>query len=184
MNLWFRLAWTVLAAWLGKRRAGLFDTTVLHLRVLPNDLDFNGHVNNGRYLTLGDLGRIDYVMRTGAAKVALRLRAMPIVGDAVAKFRRDLKPFERFTLHTRLLGWDEKWTYMEHRFVRAGRVVGVVTMRGLFRSATGPIAPSTLLAAMGMEQSSPALPAWALTWSQSCDGLAEAIRAEERTQTA
>ena len=29
------------------------------MRVWPNDLDTNAHMNNGRYLTLMDLGRFD-----------------------------------------------------------------------------------------------------------------------------
>jgi len=56
MTLWFRLIWLVLTARL-RGKVQLFDISVLRLRVLPNDLDFNGHVNNGRYFTLADLGR-------------------------------------------------------------------------------------------------------------------------------
>ena len=37
----------------------------LPLRVLPNDLDTNLHLNNGRYLTLMDLGRVDLMLRMG-----------------------------------------------------------------------------------------------------------------------
>lgn len=179
MNLWIRLLWMLLST-LWRPRAGVLDTTTLRLRVLPNDLDFNGHVNNGRYLTLADLGRLDFVIRTGVARVAIAQRAIPIVGDAVAKFRKDLKPFEAYELQTRLLGWDDKWTFMEHRFVRKGRVAGVVVMRGLFRAASGPVKPAVFQAALGIDVESPLLPPWVLAWHRSCDGLAEALRNEER----
>jgi len=53
--------------------------------------------------------------------VALRHRALPIVGDACGKFRRELKLFERFEIHTRMLGWDDKWSFVEHRFVKDHR---------------------------------------------------------------
>lgn len=178
VNLWFRLIWMLLTVrW--RTRAGALDTTRLRMTVLPNDLDFNGHVNNGRYLTLADVARMDYVLRTGAAKVALALRARPIVGDAMAKFRRDLKPFQRYTIETRMLGWDEKWSFVEHRFVRHGRVLGVVLMRGLFLGPDGPLAPAALAAAMRIDPVSPPLPDWVLEWQRSCEALSASLRAEE-----
>lgn len=178
MNLWFRLIWMLLTSRL-RPRAGIFDTTVLRMRVLPNDLDFNGHVNNGRYYTLADIGRMDFVLRTGAAKVALQRKAAPIVGDNMAKFRKDLKLFERYELHTRVLGWDEKWVFMEHRFVRGGRVAGLVLMRGLFRARDGVVTPAELLHDMQVDVPSPVLPAWVSEWSAACDRLAGDVRAEE-----
>jgi acyl-CoA thioesterase FadM len=179
MNLWFRLLWMVLT-WRLRPASGIFGTTTLRMRVLPNDLDLNAHVNNGRYFTLADIGRMDFVLRTGAARVALRRKAAPIVGDSMAKFRKDLKPFERFELATRVLGWDEKWVFMEHRFVREGRVAGVVVMRGLFRTRGGVLAPAELLADLGVDAPSPPLPDWIAAWNRSCDGLASALRAEEQ----
>ncbi len=159
MNLWLRLIMMLL----GHRRrgkAGLLDTTVLHMRVLPNDLDFNGHMTNGRYFTVADVGRLDYVLRTGVLKVALQNRAKPIVADAEARFRKELRPFQRFELHTRLLGWDDKWTFMEHRFVSAGRVAGVVLMRGTFIGPNGPVKPAVFSAALGVAPQSPPLPGY------------------------
>ncbi|MES2739359.1 MAG: thioesterase family protein [Pseudomonadota bacterium] len=178
MNLLFRMLWMFITVrWRGA--AGLFDTTRLRMMVLPNDLDFNGHVNNGRYLTLADVARMDFVVRTGCARVALRLRAHPVVGDALAKFRRDLRPFQRYQIETRLLAWDEKWVFVEHRFVRRKRVLGVVLMRGVFVAPAGPLTPTALLAAMGETRASPPLPEWVRQWSQSCDRLSEVLRAEE-----
>ncbi|TMH75049.1 MAG: acyl-CoA thioesterase, partial [Betaproteobacteria bacterium] len=55
MNLYFRLLITILKA-LRAPRVTPGDTVELALRVLPTDLDLNGHMNNGRYLTLVDLG--------------------------------------------------------------------------------------------------------------------------------
>jgi acyl-CoA thioesterase FadM len=125
MNLWFRL-FLMLFGRPWRKPVDALATTVIRLRVWPLDLDLNRHVTNGRYFTLADIGRLDYVLRSGAFRVALRNKAVPIVGDTWGKFRRELKLFEAFEIHTRMLGWDEKWSYMEHRFVSQGRVVGVV----------------------------------------------------------
>ena len=40
-------------------------------RVLPNNLDINGHMNNGRYLTIVDLALFTLFIRSGFAKLCL-----------------------------------------------------------------------------------------------------------------
>ena len=134
---WLRLARVTLGL-VSKSKVDLLATTRVHLRVWPNDLDFNGHVNNGRYLALADIGRIHWFVRTGVLGVARRNKALPIIGDAIAKFRQDLKLFQRFEIHTRLIGWDRKWGFLEHRFVRTDRVIGVVAIRGVFKRPERP----------------------------------------------
>ena len=178
MNLWFRLLLMLFRRPWRKPVDGL-ATTVTRMRVWPLDLDLNRHVTNGRYFTLADVGRMDFVLRTGAFRVALRHRAVPIVGDVWGKFRRELKLFEGFEIHTRMLGWDEKWSFMEHRFVSRGRVIGVVVMRGLFRSAKGTVEPGAFLHELGLSEASPPMPQWLKDWSQSCDDMSQQLRAQE-----
>lgn len=178
MNLWLRLLALLLTAPF-RRRASMFDTTSIRMTVWPTDLDLNIHVNNGRYFTMADLGRIDFMLRNGTARIAWNRRARPIVGDAMAKFRKGLQPFQRFTLQTRLLGWKDKWFYIEHRFVRKGRVAGLVVMRGLFLAPDGPVRPEEFIAPHGLAVQSPALPDWVEAWSRTCDAASNMIRQEE-----
>jgi len=178
VNLLFRLIKTLLLC-IGGKRVGIHTPTRVQLRVWPNDLDFNLHVNNGRYLSLADIGRIDYFIRSGLFELARRRRAFPIVGDAIAKFRRDLKLFERFEIETRLLGWDHKWGFMEHRFIKNGRVIGVVAIRGVFRAADGPLEPGVFLSGLDLPTESPPLPQWLQEWTQSCESLTSTLRGEE-----
>lgn len=179
MNLWLRLIKVVVRALLSPR-IGIFETSRITLRVWPNDLDLNGHVNNGRFLTLADLGRIDYMLRSGAIGVARRHGALPIVADAMAKFRRDLRPFQRFTLESRVIGWDEKWTFLEHRFIVEGRVAGVVVIKGVFRNRQGTLPPELLLNELGRQgEAAPPLPAWLLDWHRGGNDLARELREQE-----
>jgi acyl-CoA thioesterase FadM len=159
----------------------LLTTTKVSLRVWPNDLDVNLHVNNGRYLALADIGRMHWFVRTGALGAARRQKAFPVVGDAIAKFRRDLKVFQHFQIHTRLLGWDGKWGFIEHRFVRNGRVIGVVAVRGASKGSGGPLDPGVLLAGLAHSAPSPELPQWANRFQQSSELLSELLREEERS---
>ncbi|KJZ36965.1 MULTISPECIES: thioesterase family protein [Pseudomonas] len=178
MNLWFRLLLMLFRRpW--RKPVDAMATTVIRLRVWPLDLDLNRHVTNGRYFTLADLGRMDYVLRSGAFRVALRNKAVPIVGDTWGKFRRELKLFEAFEIHTRMLGWDDKWSFMEHRFVSKGRVIGVVVMRGVFRTGKGTVAPGEFARELGLDEQSPPMPAWLTDWSQSCNDMSAQLREEE-----
>jgi acyl-CoA thioesterase FadM len=178
---WIRLIRTALTC-IGKPRIDVLDTTCIRLRVWPNDLDLNLHVNNGRYLALADIARMHWFVRSGAVGVARGQRAAPIVGDAVAKFRRDLKPFQKFEIHSRMLGWDTRWGFMEHRFVRHGRVLGVVAVRGVFKGPNGPIAPQVFLDALGIPHAAPELPQWIVEWNSGCESLSIQIRKEEADQ--
>lgn len=165
---------------IGAPRVSLLETTQVTLRVWPNDLDLNLHVNNGRYLALADIGRIHWFMMTGVYATARKQGAFPVVGDAIAKFRRDLRPFQTFELQTRLIGWDHKWGFIEHRFMRNRRAIGVVAVRGLFKGPAGALDPGVLFAGLAPAAPAPQLPQWALGFQRSSELLSEALREEER----
>lgn len=129
MNLYLRLLWTLLRArFLG--HFALDDTLVQNWRVLPNDLDINRHMNNGRYLTLVDLGLIEFFARTGFLSTLLRQRWRPMAGGVLMHFRRGLDPFQRYQLHFRWLCSDERWNYMAVEFRREGVLHAAGLMKG------------------------------------------------------
>jgi acyl-CoA thioesterase FadM len=163
MNLWFRLLWVLCSA-LVRRRVAFDDGTVLRLGTWPGDIDLNLHVNNGRFLTLADLGRIDHFVRCGLLRVALRRGWRPVVGGALVLFRRPVGPFRRVRLHTRIVGWDERWTYVEHRFESAAGVNALIRLRALLVGKAGSVPPHVALLALGHAAPSPPLPDWAREW--------------------
>lgn len=157
MNLWLRLAWLLLRL----RRApriDLLDEVVLDLRVLPNDLDALGHMNNGRYLSIMDLGRVALTARTGLAGIARRRRWIPLVRGIEIEYFRPLMPWQRFRLHTRLVSWDRKWLYLEQRFVSGDTLHARAHARGLLRGRDGNVPTATLLAALGAGDREPPEP--------------------------
>lgn len=129
MNLLFRML-RVLLAGLFRSKVGFLDESVVFFRVLPNDLDFNLHMNNGRYLTIMDLGRFDLMQRSGLAGIAIKNRWMPVVASQVINYRRSLAPFQRYSLHSRILGWDERFVYFLQQFRTAdGRLAASALVR-------------------------------------------------------
>lgn len=128
MNLIFRL-FRVLFMGLFRSKIGFLDESVLRFRVLPNDLDFNLHMNNGRYLTIMDLGRFDLMQRSGLAGIAIKNRWMPVVASQVITYRRSLSPFQRYSLHSRILGWDERFVYFLQQFHADGKLAASALVR-------------------------------------------------------
>lgn len=157
MNLLFRLVRVVIAAFF-RRRLKVLDDSVLRFIVWPNDLDVNLHMNNGRYLTIMDLGRIDLTVRTGIFGAMIRRRWSPVVGTVTIRFRKSLLPFRSYRLITRVVCWDDKWTYMEQRFERKGEVVATAFVKALFRARKRTLRSRELLVAIGQEQRSPHMP--------------------------
>jgi acyl-CoA thioesterase FadM len=140
VNLYLRLLWTLLRCWRAPRlEPG--DTLMRTLRVLPNDLDINGHMNNGRYLTIIDLMLVEYFVRSGFAATMLQRGWRPMAGGSFITYRRGLMPLQTYTLRFRLDASDAHWNYMRFEFVRGERVCAAGYMKGAAVARTGrPIA--------------------------------------------
>ncbi len=174
MNLFFRLFKTLLLWFLFPRRNGLLDESVVRFRVWPNDLDTNLHMNNGRYMTLMDLGRLDLLLRNGAIRHVMRQKWYPVLAASELRFRRPLNLFQRFEIRTRIVTWDAKWIYLEQRILRNGDLALHAYLKGVFVARGGGSVPITrLLELMGETQAPPPMPEAIAAWM---DAEAKAIR--------
>ncbi len=144
MNLIFRLIFQLITSCFRSHQS-LMESATLRMRVWPADLDINLHLTNSRYLALMDLGRIELMLRTGMMLKVMKRRWLPVVSIASIGFRCEISPFERFTLHTRILGWDEKWFYMEQRFETVRGVAAIGIVKGLFRGPNGNVPSQALI---------------------------------------
>jgi acyl-CoA thioesterase FadM len=163
MNLFFRLLFVTLKALFGQS-LGIDGVSRVRMCVWPNDLDLNIHMNNGRYLTLFDLGTLDMMIKTGLAKIALSRKWQPIVGGCMVRFRFSLTPFEKFTIVTRILCWDEKWFYVYHHMASRRGVAAVALARVIVRDRDGLIPPREVLKCLGIDTKSPCLPPQVRQW--------------------
>jgi acyl-CoA thioesterase FadM len=151
----------------GRRYHSMRAESVVNLRVWPNDLDLNIHVNNGRYLTLMDLGRMDLMFRSGAARLWLMSGLQPLVAFSMCRHFKALKLFQPFQLRSKVLGWDEKWIYFEQRFESKGELYALGVVKGLMAGKKGPLPTSQLMRILAMDEPSPALPAYVADWLAS-----------------
>lgn len=179
MNLWLRLLWLILRTPFRGRLTLPRDVSRLRMRVCPTDLDTNMHMNNGRFFTIMDLGRMDLLFRGGATWRVIRGRHWaPVMGAAAMRFRLPLDLFQAFTLETRLLCWDSQWFYIEQRFViesgpKKGAVAAIGLLRGGFYDGKHkrvlPIAE--MLDTLRISMDSPPEPGFVTAWKQSEDAL-------------
>jgi acyl-CoA thioesterase FadM len=159
MNLLGRLLLVVLRAL--RYRPGAFLPLAearLRFHVMPHDLDFNLHVNNARYLSLMDLGRVDLLNRMGMLSLAFRGRWIPILGGVNIRYYRPLFLFQGFDLVTRIVGWDAKWFFLEQRFEREGKSIATAYARALVRGPAGSLPSAEILTTLGIALESPPLP--------------------------
>lgn len=170
MNLIFRVLAVLWGALRGPRRNPL-DPSVLSFRVLPNDLDPNWHMNNGRYLTIMDLGRLDLTIHSGLMRAVIRNRWMPVLGGATIRYQRPLQPFQRYSLTTRILGWDEKWVYMEQLFDSDGKRAATALVKALIRGKDRSIPTAEVMHEVGIDLPSPQLPDHLKGWIAADEGL-------------
>lgn len=162
MNLWFRLIWLLATVWWRPRLELPAAASALNFRVWPQDLDPSIHMNNGRYLTIMDLGRTDVMLRSGLWRAVLRNKWTPIASAIAIRFRREMQPFQKFRLETRLLCWDETLVVMEQIFVMDGGLKhGQIAAHALFKGglydrASRKFVPiAQLMQAIGVEGESP-----------------------------
>lgn len=147
-------------------RTQLFERVTLNGRVWPLDLDLNLHVNNARYLALMDLGRVQVLGQAGVLKLMFRRRWMAVAQAVEIRYIRELKPFQAFQLESQLLGWDDKYWYVEQQFKVQGQLYATAWVRGLFLQGRTKIAPNQLASLLNLPEQSPPLPEAVERWRQ------------------
>ena len=102
MNLFFRLL-VLMVRVRFRRRLSIWDTARTPFRVNPLDLDVLMHMNNGRYLSILDLGRMDLMLRSGFWKVTEERGWYPVVAGQGITYRKSLRLWEKFEVRTRVM---------------------------------------------------------------------------------
>ena len=170
MNLYIRLLWTLFRAW-RLPPISLGDTLEREFRVLPNDVDINMHMNNGRYMTLVDLLLIEYFVRSGYAKVLVSQGWRPMSGGAIVTYRRGLQPLQRYTLRFKLAASTEIWNYMRFEFIAKGKVCAVGYMKGAAVSKNGLVSNQQSLDLLGLAPLTTKVPLAVQQWIESESSL-------------
>ncbi|MGK7312928.1 MAG: acyl-CoA thioesterase [Candidatus Longimicrobiales bacterium M2_2A_002] len=160
MNLFCRLLWLRLAGRF-RPRSDLLGPIRTPFRVWPTDLDVLRHVNNGVYLSLLDVARMDLLNRAGLASTLKERGWFPVVTAESIGFNRSLELFQRFDVETRILGWDDLAFYLHQSFIRDDDIIASALVVGRFLRREGGSVPAPEVAALAGLTESPPIPGWA-----------------------
>ncbi|MBK1634176.1 acyl-CoA thioesterase [Rhodovulum adriaticum] len=142
----------------------LTGTHVSHHICWPWDLDIWMELNNGRTLTLLDLGRLPLAKRVGLI-AALKAQGWGLTMAGVSvRYRRRVRMFQRFEIRSRCVGWDNRFIYIEQGMWRNGDCANHALYRSAVTDSNGIVAPERVMQAMGLSADSPPLPDWVTAW--------------------
>lgn len=151
---------------------GVGEVHVSHHICWPWDIDLWMELNNGRTLTIFDLGRIPMARRSGLITVLRRMRWGLTIAGTTVRYRRRVRMFERIEMRSRVLCWDARFVYLEQSMWKAD---GECSSHAVYRSAvtdhSGIVPTTRIMQEMGLSHDSPAMPDWVVQWTK-----AEALR--------
>lgn len=143
---------------------GLFETHVSHHICWPWDLDVFRELNNGRALTLYDLGRLIMAKRQGLLPLLKHQGWGLTVAGSTVRYRRRVRMFDRLEMRSRFTGWDDKFLYLEQSMWKDTQCTSHILLRIAVTDDTGLVRIDRLKSVFGQMVASPPLPDWITAW--------------------
>lgn len=154
--------WTIKSSFKDKIQA--HDTvTRIQTRVWFSDIDVYPELNNGRHLSLMDIGRYSHGIRMGLFKILRKNNWGLMVAGNFTRYRRRLKLLQRFELETTIVGYDDRWFYFYQKTVRNNVIHSSALIRTAITSKKGLVPAKEVAKEMGLEYQ-PHVPEWVNKW--------------------
>lgn len=125
-------------------------------RVWPTEAEMSV-VENARYGYLLVLERFRFVFCTVMWKICMKRGWTAVMGAQIYKVKRPLHRWQKFTIITKPLSWDDKWFYFEQRIESSGKLVCSAVVSCIFIAKDRKIPTSEILNLIGVHASSPVL---------------------------
>jgi acyl-CoA thioesterase FadM len=134
---------------------------------LPWDLDPFLELNNGRFLTLFDLGRLPLAQRTGIVRGLRRAGLRFTMAGATVRWRRRVRLFDRFEMRSRAVGRDARFFYIEQTMWRQGECLCAALYRVAVAGPAGIVPTAEVVETLGWRGWDPPLPVWVAAWAET-----------------
>ena len=149
------------------KKVKIQDKTIISMRCGVGDIDPYFEMNNGRYQQLADLGRFNHGFRTGFFKIALKNKITFTVAGTSTKYRYRIPYGKKFSMTTKIIYVDEKWTYYLHEFIYNNRITSTVLARtGVVRNGKLVLSRDAVKF-FNLNFLDTKLPLWVETWIDS-----------------
>lgn len=137
------------------------------IRCSLTDIDPMIEMNNGRVLTVYDIGRTDFIIRTGLGKQLFKHRWGMVVAGSTIQYRKRIRLFDKVTIKTQLVGIDERWLYLEHSMWVKGKPCSSVLLRTGVTEGGKVIETARVLEALGNSDLTMSPEPWVQEWIDS-----------------
>lgn len=139
-------------------------THISHHRCWPQDIDMFMEMNNGRILTILDLGRFVLAKRVGLVAAMRRNSwALTVAGSSVM-YRKRIRPFVKFRIESGAVGWDDKFFYIVQAIWIGDQCAAQALFRTALTDSNGIVKPEKVFADVGFDGTQPELPIWVQSW--------------------
>lgn len=126
------------------------DVSEITLRCRLTDIDNFLEMNNGRVLTLYDMGRTDFAVRSGLGMQLLKQRWGLVVAGSTVQYRKRIRAFQKVTMKTQIVGVDERWIYIEQSMWVKGKPCSSALLRTGVTEGGKVIEPKRVMVALGI----------------------------------
>ena len=135
---------------------------------LPWDIDLWLELNNGRTLTLYDLGRTTAAQRAGLIRVLRKKRWGLTMAGASVRYRRRIRTFETIEMRSRVAWWDDKFFYVEQSmWKKDGECANHIVYRSAVTGSEGIVAPQNVVDEIDPATVKPSVPDWIAAWIEA-----------------
>ncbi|XP_043667879.1 protein THEM6-like [Vespula pensylvanica] len=118
INYFVRFIFTLIWTKFIEEKTKLLDETTIYGVCTTQDLDVvMSHMNNARYLREIDFSRFHYFIRTKMYSSLKKMGVKAVLGASCTRYRRSIPFFMMYKITTKLIYWDEKSFYFEHKFI-------------------------------------------------------------------
>ena len=142
MNLLFRCLRIIFLARFRKQRS-FNEEFVSSFIVGLHDLGWRDHLPNYRFLSFMELGAFNFFHSTRLALSGQYSSRM--IGTQEVIYLQPVRPFQRFNMKTRLIGWDDKYLYFQHDFYVKGKLKAVGLVKEICLKGSKKVTPKQLL---------------------------------------
>lgn len=140
------------------------ENHVSHHICWPWDLDFWFELNNGRTLSLYDLGRIPLATRMGLiATLRTQKWGLTVAGSSV-RYRKRVRMFDKLEMRSRLTTWDDRFIYLEQTMWHKDTCTSAAVFRTAVTDKNGIVTTDRVIEAMGISTPRPDMPKWVSDW--------------------
>ena len=134
-----------------KKPNNAYEKVSLPLRVMPWDCDANFHINNGRYLTIMDVARMQLYLGGGVIRAMMKNNWVPVVTSSHLLYRRSIDIFVKYELSSQFVGRTDKFLIVEHRFNIKGETAVLSYVALAFRDKNGVVDSDLLVEGFGLQ---------------------------------